>query len=127
MSWTADSIQITADQTWWTADGFNGCIERCGSGYPVNPVIIYETIPVETVKKVVKKVEAYKKEEKVVSPEAINAITESMVEAWSTDEMRKMMELYDISREVALLSYRETLKRLIMDEDLAFVLILASI
>lgn len=23
--WTADSTQITADQTCWTADGYNGC------------------------------------------------------------------------------------------------------
>ena len=29
--WTADSTQITADQTCWTADGYNGC--NMGGGY----------------------------------------------------------------------------------------------
>ena len=32
MSWTADSTQITADQTCWTADGYNGCDLDLGGG-----------------------------------------------------------------------------------------------
>ena len=30
--WTADSIDITADQTCWTADGYNGCDVDLGGG-----------------------------------------------------------------------------------------------
>ncbi len=37
MSWTADSTQITADQTCWTADGSNECEQEgtlLGGGGP---------------------------------------------------------------------------------------------
>ena len=37
MSWTADSIQITADQTCWTADGYNGCLQQ-GGGTSCSPI-----------------------------------------------------------------------------------------
>lgn len=30
--WTADSTQITADQTCWTADGYNGCVNDSFGG-----------------------------------------------------------------------------------------------
>jgi len=30
--WTADSIEIRADQTCWTADGYNGCKKRKKGG-----------------------------------------------------------------------------------------------
>ena len=30
--WTADSINITADQTCWTADGYDGCNVDSGAG-----------------------------------------------------------------------------------------------
>ena len=31
--WTADSTQITADQTCWTADGYNGCADEYTPGF----------------------------------------------------------------------------------------------
>ena len=119
-----DSEERFFDEECWFFDNSNECEILAGAGYPV---IIYETLPVKTVEKVVKKVEAFKEEEKVVSKEAIEAITESMAQEWSKEEMRKMMELHDISQEIALLSYKATLRALIMDEDLALILILASI
>jgi ASC-1-like (ASCH) protein len=98
--------------------------EYAGAGHPV---IIYETLPEKTVKRVVKKVKQYKEAKRKIDKECIDAIVSSMVDTWSQKDMRAKMELYDISQEVAILSYKKTLERLINDDDLALVLILASI
>ena len=31
--WSADSIEITADQTCWTADGYNNCSSSFSGGF----------------------------------------------------------------------------------------------
>lgn len=126
--WTADSTQITADQTCWTADGYNGCDGgHAGSGYPV---IIYETLPEKTLKTIVEKVKKYQEIEKqeLISPEAIEAIAESMADTWKQEEMQGKMKLHGISQERAILSYKKTIESLINnEEDLVLILILASI
>lgn len=124
--WTWDSTQITHDQTCWTYDGYNGCGSYAGSGYPV---IIYETLPAETVKTVVKKVKKYQKLEKKkeISPEAIEAIVEAMVDTWKQKDMQQKMETYNLTSERAIESYRQTIKLLINDDDLSLIIILASI
>jgi len=107
--------------------------ETCGAGggypdIPHNAVIIYETLPVDTVKKVVKKVRKYKQKTKEVqiSPANVDAIVGTMVDVWSQKDMKAKMELHDISQELAILSYRATIRQLINDDDLALILILAS-
>ena len=97
-----------------------------GSGYPV---VIYLSLPIETVKKVAKKVRKYQKVEKKkeISPEAINNIIEVMVETWSKDDMQQKMEMYHLTRERAIESYKKTIRLLINDEELSLILILASI
>ena len=102
-----------------------------GGGYPEiphNAVIIYESLPEKTLEKVVDKVRKYKKKTKElqISPANVDAIVETMVDVWSQKDMKAKMELHDISQEIALLSYRATLKQLIDDDDLALILILAS-
>lgn len=124
--WTADSTQITADQTCWTADGYNGCGSYAGAGYPV---IIYETLPEKTIKKVVKKVREYKEIEQtsVISQQAIDSIVDAMVGDWSQQDMLQKMDVYDLTEDMAIIAYETTIRHLITeDEDLAFLLILAS-
>ena len=41
--------------------------------------------------------------------------------------MRQKMELHNISQELALLAYENTLKQLLDDDEIALILILASI
>ena len=124
--WTWDSTEIDFSQTCWTFDGSNNCQIMAGSGYPV---IIYHTLPIETVKEVAKKVKKYQKVEKkrVISPEAIKAIVEVMVDTWSKDDMQQKMDMYHITRDRAIESYKKTIRLLIQDEDLSLILILASI
>ena len=124
--WTWDSTEIDFSQTCWTFDGSNNCQIMAGSGYPV---VIYRSLPIETVKKVAKKVRKYQKVEKKkeISPEAINNIVEVMVETWSKDDMQQKMEMYHLTRERAIESYKKTIRLLINDEELSLILILASI
>jgi len=96
-----------------------------GSGYPV--VIVYDDLPVKTVKEVVKKVKKYKKAKRQIDPEAVQAIVESMVDKWPKYEMKAKMEDYGQTEELALLSYRETLRQIVVDDDLAIIFILASL
>ena len=124
--WSWDSVDITFDQTCWTFDGSNNCAILAGAGYPV---IIYETLPVKTVKNIRKKIVQYQKAEKTteISKEAKEAIVSTMIDALSKKEIMDKMELFDISREIAIIRYRDTIKQLLNDDDLAIILILASI
>jgi len=100
-----------------------------GGGHPEDIIceLIYDEIPQKTVKKLAKKVEAYQKaENKPVSAESINAIVETMVDTWPKAEMLEKMEKYDLSEYNAILAYKRTLTNL-FDDDLALILILASI
>ena len=122
--WTADSTQITADQTCWTADGYNGCDRSFGgSGYPV---VIYETLPVKTLKTLERKVKKYQ-EKQELTPQAIEAIVETMADTWTQKDMKQKMELHGIDAPTAIESYKQTIKLLINDDDLSLILILASI
>jgi RPA family protein len=129
--WTWDSTKIDFSQTCWTFDGYQNCIGHAGAGHPW---IIYDEIPVKTVKEVAKKVKKYQKKEKktkevtkTISPESIQAIVDVMAESWKQEEMQKKMEHYRISQEVAIESYKQTIRLLIEDEDLSLILIFASI
>ena len=91
---------------------------------------IYETLPLETIDRLVKKVEAYKEAEKVeaLPPESVESIISTMVDIWPTDDMQAKMLEFDLSQELAILRYRRTLEQLILDdEELALILILANI
>lgn len=106
---------------------------EAGSGHPAgltdelyNAVIIYESLPVKTVKKLVKKVRKYKEAKKELNPENINAIVESMVDTWPKQEMTQSMDEYQLDEELAILSYKATLSQFIFEDDLALILILAS-
>jgi len=104
-----------------------------GSGYPT--VIIYETLPTKTIKRIIRRVRRYKKTSgakdskspRPLSPEHVNAIVEALAEQWPKDEMQHQMQLYKIDERLALLSYKATLRQLINDDDLALLLIFASI
>lgn len=92
-----------------------------------NYVVIYESLPKKTIKKLVRKVRRYKEAKKEINPEVINQIVESMVDTWPKAEMKREMKFHGLSQDLALLSYRETLRQIINDDDLALLLIFASI
>jgi len=99
-----------------------------GGGTPVIVYheIIYDTLPVKTVEKVARKVEKYKEAKRELNPENIKAIVDSMVDTWPKAEMLDKMETHHIGKDLAILSYKATLSRLIVDDDLALLLIIAS-
>lgn len=97
-----------------------------GSGSP-DDFFVYEELSQKTVKKLAKKVQKYQKaEKKAVSQESINAIVETMVDTWPKTEMQEKMEKYNLDEYNAILAYKNTLKSL-FDDDLAIILILASV
>ena len=91
---------------------------------------IYDTLPLETIDRLAKKVEAYKAVEKAeeLPPESVESIISTMVDIWPSDDMQAKMLEFDLSQELAILRYRRTLEQLILDdEELALILILANI
>lgn len=90
--------------------------------------LIYQEISQKTVKKLAKKVKKYQKaaKVKVVSKESINAIVETMVDTWPQAEMQEKMQNYNLNEYNAILAYKNTLRSL-FDDDLALILILASL
>ena len=131
--WTWDTSQLTFDQTCWTFDGANFCIDRGGGGYPAphtgprkSPYHFLDKISLRAVKECAEKVEAYKEAKKEINPETIEAIVSSMVDTWPKQEMAEAMELHQMSRDLAILAYKATLSKLIVDDDLALLLIIAS-
>ena len=104
-----------------------------GGGYPDDDIaeLIYQELPQKTVKKLAKKVKKYQKaralpQDKIISKESINAIVDTMVDTWPKYEMLEKMEKYNLDEYNAILAYKNTLKSL-FDDDLALILILASI
>ncbi|MEN8171417.1 MAG: hypothetical protein ABFS03_00905 [Chloroflexota bacterium] len=90
---------------------------------------VYETLPLETVKSLEKKVSAYKATEKVeiLPQESVESIISTMVDIWPESDMKMKMAEFDLSQELAIIRYRETLRVLINDDDLALILILANV
>ena len=90
--------------------------------------LIYQELSQKTVKKLAKKVKRYQKVQKAkpISKEAINNIVETMVDTWPQAEMLEKMERYNLDEYNAILAYKNTLRSL-FDDDLALILILASI
>lgn len=134
MPWTWDSTKITFDQTCWTFDGANFCIDRGGSGYPAehtgprkSPYEFLDKVSLRAVKEVAEKVEAYKEEKREIDQEAIQAIVESMVDTWPQPEMRQAMDDNGFDEMEAIAAYKATIAKLIQEEDLALLLILASV
>lgn len=99
-----------------------------GSGSLERTIIIYEEVPKKVVKKVIKRVKKARKEikSKDVSKETIEKIVNSIVRELPKAEIEQKMALYSLSYDIAVLSYTNTLKLLIDDEE-AIVIILASI
>ncbi len=124
MSVLASSGTRLASEICWLASGYDGCFILAGAGYPV---IIYETLPLETVKEVAEKVQIAKKEEKAIPPEKLDAIIDEMVDKWAKKDMEQKMREFRQTKEAAIESYRQTLLMLIQEEELALILILASI
>lgn len=93
-----------------------------GAGYPV--VIIYESLPKKTIRKITKKIKKPKdKAYKKPSKEAIDKIVQALVKEWPKKELQEKMDFYDLTEEEAILSYEKTLLNLIND-DLALLLIM---
>jgi len=92
-----------------------------GGGYPV----VFE-IPATATKRVAKKVRAYVKAKKDINPDAIEKIVESMVESWPKAEMTDFMVKYDLPPQEAMIAFRQGLT-VFLDDDLALILIIASI
>ena len=133
MAWSWDTTKLTFDQTCWTFDGSNACIDRGGGGYPAahtgprkSPYQFLDRLPIRAVKEVAKKVEQYKKESPELDQAAIDSIVGAMVDTWPKLEMKEAMEHHGLDEDLAILAYRETLSQLIIDDDLAIILILAS-
>ena len=102
-----------------------------GGGMPDIEELIYQELSQKTVKKLAKKVKKYQKaqalpQDRIISKESINAIVDTMVDTWPKAEMLERMESYDLNEYNAILAYKNTLKSL-FDDDLALILILASI
>ena len=93
--WTADSVQITADQTCWTADGYNGCEITgggSGGGGGANPP---QYISEELERKLYpsrKKYEKYKREDKAHLRKSVEAAYAEFIE---DDPMLRLMSQED--------------------------------
>ncbi len=85
---------------------------------------IYEEIPVKTIKELNEKVKQYKAP---LNKENVESIVGVMLDTWESDDMKAKMALHKIDQEIAMHMYRNTLKQLIAEDDLALILILASI
>jgi len=89
-------------------------------------LIVYDDLPVKTVKKLAKKVKKYAGKKKVINPADIEAIASSMVDTWERKEVEVKMLQYKIDEQQALAVYKATLEEL-MSDDLALLLILMEI
>ena len=121
---------------------FNICDESSG-GVSVygDEDFFYDDIDTETVKELTKKVAVYREARKAepVEVEAIKSdlsgllqddvdnIVESMAESLSEAKLATRMRQYHLDRQQAIDAYKNTLVRLMNDDDLALLLIFMSI
>ena len=94
---------------------------------PENPtLIVYDELPTKTVKKLNKKVKKYKASKREIDQEAVNAIVDSMVDTWESQDMQLKMDQYKLDEMQAILAYKATLRELLQD-DLALLLIFMEV
>ena len=87
---------------------------------------IYTDVPVDVIKKIEVKVEAFKGTD-LDEKETMEAIASSIVEEIEEKHVTVKMKEYGIDEEEALSRFRLTIEALLEDDELALILILANI
>ena len=84
-------------------------------------------LPEKEIEKVSEKVQAYVEAEEEITEEAIFSITETLADLLPKAEVKRIMKPRKITEPQAIAVYKEAVREFIRDEELALILIFASL
>lgn len=85
----------------------------------------YYALPLWALEQITEKVQAYVEADEEITPEVVTAITESMVDTFPQARIQELMERDQLTEEKVLSGYREQIREVILDDELALILIFA--